>query len=159
LLVKNLQSQGNVEDFFQTASTNGNAYWDLMLRELVGFHQYSIDVKNKKCALSWWHKEQNKFQTLAILGQHILEIHANQIETKLVVGIWIALQRCRLQTENMDKFVFVHKNWQFDLWIGCLKPIDVASTCEAKSNLVVELEVEFENQISNEDFLDLDDSS
>jgi hypothetical protein len=40
-----------------------------------------------------------------------------------------------------------------------LKPIDVASTCEAKSNLVVELEVEFENQVDNEDFLDLDDFS
>jgi hypothetical protein len=42
------------------------------------------------------------------------------------------------------------QNWQYDLWIGCLKPIDVASTCETKSNLVVELEVEFENQINNE---------
>jgi hypothetical protein len=53
-----------------------------MLRKLVGFHQYSIDVKNNKCALFRWHKEQNKFQTLVILGQHILEIHASQIEKK-----------------------------------------------------------------------------
>jgi hypothetical protein len=61
--------------------------------------------------------------------------------------------------KNMDKLIFVHINWQFDMWIGCLKPIDVAFACEAKSDLVVELEVEFENQVNNEFFLDLDDSS
>jgi hypothetical protein len=82
LLIKNLQYQGNVEDLFQTTSTNGNTYWDLMLRELVGLHQYSIDVENNKCALSWWHKEQNKFPIVVILAQHIFEFHANQIEKK-----------------------------------------------------------------------------
>ncbi len=79
MLIKNLQ--GNVEDLFQTTSTNGNTYWDLMLRELVGFRQYPIDVENNKCALSWWHKEQNKFPTLVIFAQHIFEIPVNQIKT------------------------------------------------------------------------------
>jgi hypothetical protein len=45
------------------------------------------------------------------------------------------------------------------MWIGCLKSIDVAFACEAKFDLMVELEVEFENQVNNEFFLDLDDSS
>jgi hypothetical protein len=45
------------------------------------------------------------------------------------------------------------------MWIGCLKPIDVAFASKAKFDLMVKLEVEFENQVNNELFLDLDDSS
>jgi hypothetical protein len=36
-----------------------------------------------------------------------------------------------------------------------LKHIDVASTCEAKSDLMAELEIEFEDQVDDEDSLDL----
>jgi hypothetical protein len=43
-------------------------------------------------------------------------------------------------------------------WIGCLKLTNFAFTCEVKSNLMVELEVIFENQVKGEDYLDLDDS-
>jgi hypothetical protein len=38
------------------------------------------------------------------------------------------------------------------MWIGCLKPIDVAFASEAKFDLVVKLEVEFEHQVNNEIF-------
>ncbi len=67
----------------------------------------------------------------------------------------IALWRSCLQTENMDKLIFVHKNWPSNPWISYLKHIDVTSTCEAKPNLMAKLEVEFENQVDNEDSLDL----
>jgi hypothetical protein len=58
--------------------------------------------------------------------------------------------------ENMDKLIFVHKNWLFDPWISYLKPINVA--CEAKFDLMVELETKFEDQINNEDYFKLHDS-
>jgi hypothetical protein len=92
--VDNLQSQGNVELFFQTISTNVNIYKNLMSKELIGFCQYPIDVENCKCPLSWWHKEQNKFPTFVIQSRHILSILANQIEIEhivFIVGILIAL--------------------------------------------------------------------
>jgi len=40
--------------------------------------------------------------------------------------------------------------------IGCLKHIGVTSACEVESNyLMVKLEVEFEDQVDNENSLDL----
>jgi hypothetical protein len=53
--------------------------------------------------------------------------------------------------ENMDKLIFVHQNWPSNSHISYLKPIDVAFACD----LMVELEIEFENQVNNENYLDL----
>jgi uncharacterized membrane protein len=62
---------------------------------------------------SWWHKKQNKFPIIAILVQHIIGILASQIKIEcilFIVGILIALHRCHVQTNNMDKLIFVNKN-------------------------------------------------
>jgi hypothetical protein len=79
--VESLQSQGNVEIFFQTISTNVDIYKNFMSKELIEFYQYPIDVENCICPLYWWHQEQNKFPTFVIHARHILSILANQIET------------------------------------------------------------------------------
>jgi hypothetical protein len=55
-----------------------------MSKKLVG-PWYLVYAKNYKCALFYWHKEQNKFPTLAILVQHIFGILGNQIETKHIL--------------------------------------------------------------------------
>jgi len=156
--VEDLQFQENAEFFFQTTSTTVNTYKDPMSRELVRFCQYPIDVENCKCLLSWWLKEQNKFPTLAVLTRHILGILASQIETKHIFSIsdiLIALCRCHLRTKNMDKLIFVHKNWSFNPRTGCLNHIDVASACEVESNLMAKLEAKFEDQVNAKDSLDL----
>ncbi len=62
--VEKLKSQGNVEDIFQTISTNVNTYKNLVSRKLIGFHQYPVDVENWKCPLSWWCDKQTSFQHL-----------------------------------------------------------------------------------------------
>jgi hypothetical protein len=54
--VENLESQGNVKDFFKTTSTNVDTYKDFVLRELIGFCRYLVDVENYKCPLFWWCK-------------------------------------------------------------------------------------------------------
>jgi hypothetical protein len=100
--VEDLESQGNVEDFFQTISTNVDTYMDLVSREFIGFHRYPIDVENYKCPLFWWHEEQNKFPTLTILARHILGILASQINTKhiiIIISILIRLWKCYFQTK------------------------------------------------------------
>ncbi len=55
----------------------------------------------------------------------------------------------------MDKLIFVHKNWPYDPLITYLKHIDVTYACGVKFDLMAKLEVEFEDQIDNEDSLDL----
>jgi hypothetical protein len=67
--------------FFRPFQQNADTHKDLVLKELIGFRRYPVDVENCKCPLSWWHKEQNKFPTLVILVRHILGIPTNQIET------------------------------------------------------------------------------
>jgi hypothetical protein len=85
---------------------DSNIHRDFVSSELVGFYWYSIDVENCKCALYWWHKEQNKFPTLVILVRHILGIPINQIETKrifYVARILTTFRKWHLQMKNMDK--------------------------------------------------------
>jgi hypothetical protein len=52
----------------------------------------------------------------------------------------------------MDKFIFVHKNWPPNPWVGYLKSIDFASACEVESKLVVELRAKFEDEVEGEKF-------
>jgi hypothetical protein len=63
-----------------------------------------------------------------------------------------------MQTKNLDKLIFVNKNWPFDPQDGYMKPIDFASTCEMESNLTMELEVVFQDEIDHENFLDLNET-
>jgi hypothetical protein len=91
------------------------------------------------------------------LARQILGIPASQIETKKIfsiAGILTTLKRCQLQIDNLDKLIFVHKNWPFDLHVGCLKPSDLATICEAKSDLTKELDVEFVDEVEHEEYAD-----
>jgi hypothetical protein len=67
--------------------------------------------------LTWRCKEKHKFPTIALLAWHIFNIPTSQIETKYIfsiAGILMALQRCCLQIEILDKLIFINKNWPFD---------------------------------------------
>jgi hypothetical protein len=53
------------------------------------------------------------FPIVGFLAQQILGIVGSQIETKMIftlVGIFTNLRRCHLQSENMEKLIFVSKN-------------------------------------------------
>jgi hypothetical protein len=45
--------------------------------------------------------------------------------------------RCWLQTNNLDKLIFVHKNWPSDFRVGCLKPCDLANVCEYENDELI----------------------
>jgi hypothetical protein len=49
----------------------------------------------------------------------------------------------------------MNKNWLVDLHIGCLKLANLAFVCEAKSNLIEQLYVEFANEVEHEEFLNV----
>jgi hypothetical protein len=75
-----------------------------------------------------------------------------------LAGILTTLRRCHLQIEKLDKLIFINKKWPSNLRIGCVKPIDLASTCEFELDLITKLEVEFHvDAVDHDDFLDLNE--
>ncbi len=65
------------------------------------------------------------FLTIGFLTDQILNIVGSQIETYIyffVVRIVINLRRCRLHVENLEKLIFVNKNWPSGPKIGCRSP-------------------------------------
>ncbi len=76
-------------------------------------------------------------------------IPTSQIKIKIIFSIIEILTlflKCHFQTNDLDKLIFINKTWSANLQIGCLlKHEDLATACEAKSNLTNELEVKFEN--------------
>ncbi len=94
-----------------------------------------ILLMQKIANVFWWHTKQNKFSIIAILVQHIIGILVSWIKIKfilLIVGILIALHRCHVEINNMDKLIFVNKNWLFNPQFGYLKPIGFAFACEVE---------------------------
>ncbi len=53
---EDMQFQSNAENIFHITSINVNIHRGFMLRKLVGFCQYLVNVENYKFTLSWWHK-------------------------------------------------------------------------------------------------------
>ncbi len=55
-----------------------------------------------------------------------------------------SLRRCHLQSKNLDKLIFVNKNWQNDPKIGCKCLSSLADIIENDLHLEEEFEVTFE---------------
>jgi hypothetical protein len=82
------------------------------------FKRYWVDVKNIKCPLQWWGKHEFLFlNTITTFVHQIFGIMGSKIKTKkifLLVGIFTKLKRFCLQLDNLDKLIFVNKNWHDD---------------------------------------------
>jgi hypothetical protein len=82
------------------------------------FKRYWVDVKNIKCPLQWWGKHEFFFlNTITTFVHQIFGIMGFKIKTKkifLLVGIFTKLKRFCLQLDNLDKLIFVNKNWHDD---------------------------------------------
>lgn len=46
----------------------------------------------------------------------------------------------------------MNKNWLFDPCVGCLKLSKMAVVCDAKSNLIDELEAEFMDEMERKEY-------
>ncbi len=60
-----------------------------------------------------------------------------------MAGILTNLRRCCLQIKNLNKLIFVNKNWPNDLQIGCKFAFDLLEFFKRYMNFEEELE-EFE---------------
>jgi hypothetical protein len=70
---------------------------------------------------------------------HILGIVRSQIEIKNIfslVGILINLCQCKLQTDNLERLIFVNKNWLNNLRYGYKTSNNMEKAFELEANLV-----------------------
>ncbi len=85
------------------------------------------------------------FPTNVTLTKQIFGILASQIE---IEGIFAIIR-------NLDKLIFVNKNWPYDPRVGCFNFFDFAYVCEAQLDLIKDLDVEFTNEVQREEFLEV----
>ncbi len=71
-----------------------------------------------------------------------------------MVGILINLRRCHLQFENLEKLIFVNKNWPNDYKIGCKSPSNLLELIGIDADLEEELE-QFEGAFERDEIVDL----
>jgi len=78
------------------------------------------------------------FFTIGFYVKQILGIIGSQIEIERIFpldGILISFRRCRLQSENLDKLIFVDKNWPNDPRIDYRSPFRLIKLIEIDVNL------------------------
>ncbi len=81
-----------------------------------------MDPKDIKCLLEWWKKHETMFPIIGFLVKHILEIANFQIETVNLFPLTknlTNLRKSHLQSKNLEKLIFVDKNWPTDPRVGC----------------------------------------
>jgi hypothetical protein len=70
------------------------------------------------------------------------------------VGIFTNLKRCHLQRENLEKMIFVSKNWPNDPEDGCKPPFNLKKLIQTYLGFEEELE-EFEGSFEQDEILDI----
>ncbi len=85
-----------------------------------------------------------------------MDVVGFQIETILfsLARILTNFKRCCLQTENLEKLIFVNKNWPNDPIIGCKSPFNLVEFLEKDVNLEEELK-EFEGEFARDEIVEL----
>jgi hypothetical protein len=71
-----------------------------------------------------------------------------------LVGILTNLRKCRLQIENLEKLIFVNKNWPNDPRIGCKSPSNLVEFLEKNVDLEEELK-EFEGEFERDEVVEV----
>jgi hypothetical protein len=104
--------ENNLKIFLMSTGTNEPTK-EVMNKKLVMIKRFQVNVKDIKCPLEWWAKHKSLFPIVAFLARHILGIIVFQIKIekkKSLVGIFTNLRRCHLQSNNLNKIIFVSKN-------------------------------------------------
>ncbi len=99
----------------------------LINRELLIFKRYQVDVKDIKCPLQQWEKHENMFPIVGLCAKQVLRLLESQIDIKKIIfsliGILFNFRRYHLQSKNLDKLIFVNKNWPYDILRQVIKPL------------------------------------
>ncbi len=82
----------------------------------------------------------------------LLDLNSNK-KIFFLARILTNLRKCRLLTENLEKSIFVNKNWPNDLGIGCKSSSKLMEFLERDVDLEEELE-EFEGEFEKEEIFE-----
>jgi hypothetical protein len=97
------------------------------------------------------------FPIVGFSARQILGVVECQIETERIfslVGKLTNLRGCHLQIENLEKLIFVNKNWLDDAIIGCKSPSTLVEFLEKAVNLEEEFE-EFEGEFEKDEVVEV----
>ncbi len=92
-----------------------------------------MDVKDTKCLFQWCEKHERTFFILGFCVKQILGIVESQIEMERIfslVGIFTSHNECLLQSNFLDKLIFVNTNWPNDPRIECKSPSNLVELFE-----------------------------
>ncbi len=90
--------------------------------------------------------------TIDFLIKQILGIVGSQIEIKNIFSlteILTNLKRCHLQLDNLEKWIFMNKNWLDDARMGCKALNNLVMLVDFKLDIEHELN-EFESSFEHE---------
>jgi hypothetical protein len=98
---------------------------ELVTKELFILKRYQVDPKEIKCLLQCCGKHEAMFPIVGYLARQILSIVRSQINIKRFFslrGILTNLRRCCSQPYNLEKMIFIYKNWSIYHRDGCKPP-------------------------------------
>ncbi len=129
---------------------------ELVIREMLIFRCYQVDSKNIKHLFQWWAKHEAMFLNVGFLTWQILKIIGSQIEIEKIFSLaWIFtnLRKCCLRSENLERLIFVNKNWLNDPIIDWKPPSNLVELIE--NNLDFEELEKFEGYFERDELLDI----
>ncbi len=97
------------------------------------------------------------FLTIVFLAWQILKIVGLQLQIEGIfslAGLFTNIKRCRLQTKNLEKLIFVSKNWPNDLRVGCKSPFNLVEFIEVDQDIEEELE-QFKGNFEKDEVFEL----
>jgi len=100
-------------DIFETIVSIIELAKELINKKLLIFKRYKVDVNEIKHLFQWWKKHESMFLVMNFLARQILSIVSKQIEIEIIfslIGILTNLRRCCLQSNFLEKLMFVNKN-------------------------------------------------
>jgi hypothetical protein len=119
-----------------------------VIKELLNFKRFHVDVKDIKRPLLSWEKHDSRFPIERLLARQIINIVSFQIEIEHIfslAGILANLGKCRLQPENLEKLFSVSKNWLNNPRVGCKEASSFVEFIKREENFEEEVE-EFEGE-------------
>ncbi len=129
---------------------------EIITKELFDFRRFHVDLKEINNPLQWWEKHESRFPIVAFLERQILGTIGSQIETERIFSltrILTNLKRCRLQSKNLDKLIFISQNWHNDPRLRCKTPSNFVEFIEKDKIIEEELE-ETEREFEKEEIVD-----
>ncbi len=96
--------------------------------------------------------------TIGFLIKQILGIVGSQIEIKNIFSftrILTNLKKCYLQLNNLEKWIFMNKNWLNDAKMGCKALNNLVMLIDSKLDLKQELN-EFESSFEQYEWIEKD---